>query len=206
MQAKQVFYTDNSKEVDDPGQFKHCPSCGTQLIPKEKGGKQRPACPNCRFVQFRNPFPGVVVLIEKEGQVLLGRRSGNYGAKKWGLPQGFIEFDEDFMTAAIREVKEETGLDVEIRSLLSVVSNFLSPRLHTLVIVLLARVVGGELCAADDLDALAWFPLSGPWPEMAFEADKHICERYYRTQLAGAPVDPGYAVVERVGSTNTTSG
>jgi hypothetical protein len=88
-----------------------------------------------------------------------------------------------------------------------VVSNLLSPRLHTLAIVLLARVVGGELCAADDLDALAWFPLSGPpWPEMAFEADAHICERYYRTQLAGAPVDPGYAVVERVGSTDRTSG
>ena len=58
---------------------------------------------------------------------------------------GFIEYDEDFLTAALREVKEETGLDVEIRSLLSVVSNFLSPRLHTLAIVLLARVVGGEL-------------------------------------------------------------
>ena len=206
MQAKQVFYTDNSKEVDDPGQFKHCPCCGTQLIPKEKGGKQRPACPNCRFVQFRNPFPGVVVLIEKEGQVLLGRRSGNYGAKKWCLPQGFIEFDEDFMTAAIREAKEETGLDVEIRSLLSVVSNFLSPRLHTLAIVLLARVVDGALCAADDLEDVAWFPLSGPWPEMAFEADKHICERYYRTQLEGVPVDPGYVVVGRVGSANTTGG
>ena len=46
------------------------------------------------------------------------------------------------LTAAIREVKEETGLDVEIRSILSVVSNFLSPRLHTLAIVLLARAVG----------------------------------------------------------------
>jgi ADP-ribose pyrophosphatase YjhB (NUDIX family) len=207
MQAKQVFYTDNNKEAgDDWGQSKHCPFCGTQLVLKEKGGKQRPACPNCRFVQFRNPSPGVVVLIEKDGQVLLGRRSGSYGAKKWGLSQGFIEFDEDFVTAAIREVKEETGLDVEIRSLLSVVSNFLSPRLHTLAIVLLARVVDGELCAADDLEAVAWFPLSGPWPEMAFEADAHICERYYRTQLAGAPVDPSYAVVERVGSTNRTDG
>ena len=112
-----------------------------------------------QFVQFRNPSPGVVVLIEKDGQVLLGRRSGNYGAKKWGLPQGFIEFDEDFLTAAIREVKEEAGLDVEIRSIISVVSNFLSPRLHTLAIVLLARVVGGELCAADDLEAVAWFSL-----------------------------------------------
>ena len=113
------------------------------------------------------------------------------------MPQGFVEFDEDFLTGAIREVKEETRLDVEIRSILSVVSNFLSPGLHTLAIVLLARVIGGELCAADDLEALEWFPLSGPLPEMAFEADAHICERYYRTQLAGAPVDPGYAVAEQ---------
>jgi 8-oxo-dGTP diphosphatase len=170
MQAKQVFSAYSGQEDGHLGQFKYCPFCGTRLALQEKGGKQRPACPNCRFVQFRNPFPGAVVLIEKDGQVLLGRRSGNYGAGKWGLPQGFIEFDEDFLTAAIREVKEETGLDVEIRSIISVVSNFLSPRLHTLAIVLLARVIGGELCAADDLEALEWFPLSGPLPEVAFEA------------------------------------
>ena len=197
MQAKQVFSTYSAKEDGDLGQFKYCPLCGTQLELREKGGKQRPVCPNCRFVQFRNPSPGAVVLIEKDGQVLLGRRSGSYGGGKWGLPQGFVEFDEDFLTGAIREVKEETRLDVEIRSILSVVSNFLSPGLHTLAIVLLARVIGGELCAADDLEALEWFPLSGPLPEMAFEADAHICERYYRTQLAGAPVDPGYAVAEQ---------
>jgi hypothetical protein len=82
---------------------------------------------------------------------------------------------------------------VEIRSIISVVSNFLSPRLHTVAIVLLACVVGGELHADDDLEAVAWFPLAGPLSEMAFEADAHICERYYRTHLLGAPVDPGYA-------------
>jgi 8-oxo-dGTP diphosphatase len=197
MQAKQVFYAYNHRGDSDSGQFKVCPYCGTQLALKEKGGRQRPACPNCRFVQFRDPSPGAVVLVEQDSQVLLGRRSGSYGAKKWGLPQGFIEFDEDFVAAAIREVKEETGLDVEICSILSVVSSFLSPRLHTLAIVLLARVVGGEFCAADDLAAVEWFPLSGPLPEMAFEADAHICERYYRMHLPGAPVDPGYAVSEQ---------
>jgi len=134
-----------------------------------------------------------VVLVERDGHVLLGKRSGSYGAGQWGLPQGFIEYDEDYLTAAVREVKEKTGLDVEIRSILSVVSNFLSPRLHTLAIVLLAGVLGGELHAADDLEAVEWFPLAGPLPEMAFEADAHICERYHRTRLNGAPVDPRYA-------------
>jgi ADP-ribose pyrophosphatase YjhB (NUDIX family) len=147
-------------------------------------------------VRFRNPSPGAVILIERDGQVLLGRRSGKVGTGQWGLPMGFIEFDEDFLTAAIREVKEETGLDVEIRSILSVVSNFLSPRLHSLAVVLLARVIGGELEAGDDLEAVEWFPLAGPLPEMAFEADAHICERVYRTRLEGAPVDPRYAVPE----------
>ncbi len=145
MQAKQVFSTDSGQEDSKIGQFKYCPFCGTELALKEKGGRQRPACPNCGFVQFRNPTPGVVVVIAREGTALLGKRRGGFGAGKWGLPQGYIEFDEDFLTAAVREVKEETGLDVEIRSILNVVSNLLSPTLHTLAIVLLARVIGGEL-------------------------------------------------------------
>ena len=119
----------------------------------------------------------MVVLIEKVLTVLLGRRRGGFGAGTRGLPQGYVEFDEDLLTAAIREVKEETGLDVEIRSILNVVSNLLSPGLHTLAIVLLAGVAGGELHAGDDLKTLEWVPLSGPLPEMAFEADEWIIER-----------------------------
>jgi ADP-ribose pyrophosphatase YjhB (NUDIX family) len=159
MQIKQVFSAYSEKDDTHLGQFKYCPFCGTQLALKERDGRQRPACSNCGFVQFRNPVPGVVVVIDKEGYVLLGKRKGGFGEGKWGLPQGYIEFDEDFLTAAIREVKEETGLDVEIRSILNIVSNLLSPRLHTLAIVLLAGVVAGELCAGDDLETLEWVPL-----------------------------------------------
>jgi 8-oxo-dGTP diphosphatase len=194
MQIKQVFSTCRGNEDGRPGQFKYCPFCGTQLVLKEKGGRTRPACPRCGFVQYRNPVPGVVVLIDHEGCVLLGKRRGGFGAGKWGLPQGYIEFDEDFLSAAIREVKEETGLNVETRAIINVVSNLLSPRLHTLAIVLLARVVGGELCAGDDLETLEWVPLAGPLPEMASEADEHIMERYQQTKLEwGLPVDPDFA-------------
>jgi 8-oxo-dGTP diphosphatase len=194
MQARQVFSAYDWKAHQRLEPYRYCPACGTQLGPKEKGGQQRPACPSCGFVHFRNPSPGVVVVIEQDEQVLLGERSGSFGKAKWCLPQGFIEFDDDFLTAARREVKEETGLEVEILSILSVVSNFLTPRLHMLAIILLARVVDGEPKAADDLQTLAWFPLAGPLPEMAFEADQHIIERYWSTKLKGAPVDPDFAL------------
>jgi 8-oxo-dGTP diphosphatase len=193
VQVRQVFSAYGGKEGDALGRFKYCPFCGTQLVLKEKGGRQRAACPNCSFVQFQNPVPGVVVLIEKEEQVLLGKRAGGFGKGKWGLPQGYIEFDEDFLSAAIREVKEETGLDVEIRSIINVVSNLLSPGLHTLAIVLLAGVVDGELCAGDDLETLEWVPLSGPLPEMAFEADEWIIERYRMKHEEALAVDSDFA-------------
>lgn len=194
MPIKQVFSAYDNKDDTHKADFKYCPSCGIQMSLKDDSGKQRPACPHCGYVQFRNPIPGVVVVIVKEGQVLLGKRAGSFGKGKWGLPQGYIEFEEDFLSAAIREVKEETSLDVEIRSIINVVSNLLSPKLHTLAIVLLASVKSGEPCAADDLETLEWFPLSGPFPEMAFEADEFIIRRCQQTKLEEAlPVDQHYA-------------
>jgi NADH pyrophosphatase NudC (nudix superfamily) len=62
MELKQIFSTYSKEENVDLGQFKYCPFCGTCLVFKEKGGKQRPDCPDCEFVQFRNPAPGVVVV------------------------------------------------------------------------------------------------------------------------------------------------
>jgi 8-oxo-dGTP diphosphatase len=194
VQIKQVFSAYNKKEDSLPGHFKFCPLCGTQLALQERGGRRRPVCPNCGFVQFKNPVPGVVVVIEKDGQVLLGKRVGGFGKGKWGLPQGYIEFEEDFLTAAIREVKEETGLEVEIRSILNVVSNMLSPGLHSLAIILLAGVIAGEPRPGDDLESLAWVPMSGPLPEMAFEADEQIIERCQHLKTKeGLPVDPDFA-------------
>jgi len=111
------------------------------------------------------------VLVVDGDRVLLGKRGGEPGKGTWSLPSGYIEYDDDFIHTAVREAKEETGLEVRVCSILNVVSSFVSPRYHFLGIYVTARVVGGQLKAGDDLEAVEWFPLQGPLPGMGFEED-----------------------------------
>ena len=132
------------------------------------------------------------MLIEQDSQVLLGKRAnGSFLAGKWCLPGGFIEFEEDFIFSAVREVKEETNLDIEVESIFNVSSNFLSPSLHTLVITLVATVSGGVPKPGDDIETLGWFQISAELPDMAFPADTYIIKHYYDFRPNALPVKRG---------------
>lgn len=191
MRVKQVF-EHYRRQDPSAGEFKLCPFCGTRLPRVASGHRLRPTCSSCGFVQHRNPAPTVSVLVVDEGRVLLGKRGGDPGKGTWSLPSGYIEYEDDFVTTAIREAKEETGLDVEVESVLNVVLSFVTPRYHFLGVYVLARVVDGKLVAEDDLEAVAWFPVRGPLPEMGFEEDVSVIE-LYGTGFEGIPVDAGYA-------------
>jgi 8-oxo-dGTP pyrophosphatase MutT (NUDIX family) len=129
------------------------------------------------------------VVVVQDGKVLLGKRAA---ALPWGghwcLPSGAIEFNEDFLTAGIRETEEETGVQVRILGLLSVVSNFWDEGFATLVPVLLAEPIGGMPVPTSESEAVEWFR-PDDLPDMAFEADRHIIERYFASPFTGAPVD-----------------
>lgn len=190
MKIKQVFdhYPQREKLADE---FKYCPLCSTPLVKIKVGARARQSCPECGFIQHRNPAPSIGVLIADGEKVVLGRRCGHPGKGKWALPSGYIDFEEDFLTSAIREAREETGLDVEVCSIMNVVSSFVSPRFHFLCIYISARVVGGYLRAGDDLETVDWFPLAGPLPEMGFDEDLAVLELYKQHGPAGLAVDRG---------------
>ena len=195
MEVHQVFSMYSGERQPGAG-FRYCPRCATELARATEA--ERAACRRCGYVDYRNPLPGVVVLVADGPRVLLGKRSDrSFQGGKWALPGGFIEYEEDFLSAALRESREETNLEVRIVSILSVVSNFLAPGLHTLVVVLLAEACGGEAHAGDDFVELAWYEHPGPLPPMAFPADTHIIERYFRDRsggpLPGAPVDQRFS-------------
>lgn len=92
------------------------------------------------------------VVQDADGRLLLVRRGRPPALGSWTLPGGRVEPGESPAEAAAREVKEETGLDVEVGSLLATV-----PVLGYLVHDFAATVTGGTLAAGDDADDVGWF-------------------------------------------------
>ena len=146
--------------------WRFCPRCRAELV-RERG---RVTCPACGFVSYANPVPGAQALLEENGRVLLGRRSGEPSAGLWDIPGGFLDEDEHPLDALRREFREETGLEIEPVEFLGY---WLQPYAGRTVLCLtwIARRTGGEPRAGDDLAELGWFgPETLPPPEeLAFE-------------------------------------
>jgi len=98
-------------------------------------------------------FPRITVdVVVSDGtKVVLIKRGNDPFKDMWALPGGFIEYGETVEKAALREVKEETGLDVQLEGLLGVYSNpDRDPRGHTISIVFFATKKKGKLKAGSD--------------------------------------------------------
>jgi 8-oxo-dGTP diphosphatase len=185
---KQVYaYYDRSQTYEVSG-YKFCPYCQTELSSKESGGRERPTCPACGFIHFRNPLPAVCVVILDGNRVLLGKRTAPPGAGKWAIPSGYIEVEDDYISTAIQEAKEETGLDVEIQSVFNVLSSFYSPRYHFLVIYVIAKITGGTLQAGDDMAEVAWFQIGEALPDLAFQEDADFLQTLTKQEPKGIPI------------------
>lgn len=156
--------------------FFYCPKCGSRLEYQEYGERQRLTCSACAYILYENPVVGVAaVIMNDQGQILLGRRKGSYRGL-WCIPCGYVEYDEDVCEAVVREFKEETNLDIRIKGVFSVQSNFHNPESHTVGIWFKAEVTGGALTAQADLDQVGYFALDD-LPPLAFPTDANVIEQ-----------------------------
>jgi len=141
-------------------------------------GRTRLACPACGFVLYQNPVPGVGLLLEMEGGVVLIRRGHAPHKGRWALPSGFIEADESIEEAAIRECKEETGLDAELVELFGLDSFPEGPIQSGIIIFYRARPVGGELRPGDDAAEAAIFGPAALPVDLAFRTHRTVLARW----------------------------
>jgi ADP-ribose pyrophosphatase YjhB (NUDIX family) len=147
--------------------YKFCSQCGAKLEKKVVEDRERLHCPACGFVQYLNPVPAAAVTIVQEGRILLVKRAVEPKKGLWSLPAGFVEIDESVEQCAVREVKEETNLDVQLTGLLAVYSVFDDPRYICLLVIYSGKITGGTLQCGDDASDAQFFP-SSALPEFAW--------------------------------------
>lgn len=129
-------------------------------------------CPHCGkpYSCWRNPTPTTDVVIYEPGLgvVIIRRANEPLG---YALPGGFIDEGEQAEAAALREMREETGLEVELTGLLGVYSRpDRDPRQHTLSVVFTGRPLDlAKLKAGDDASAAAFYPLDALPSPLVFD-------------------------------------
>jgi ADP-ribose pyrophosphatase YjhB (NUDIX family) len=123
-----------------------------------------------------NPLPTVDLIIEvDEGIILIKRRNPPEG---WALPGGFVDYGESLESAAVREAREETGLDPELVRQFHVYSDpNRDPRHHTITTVFIAKA-RGKAAAGDDAKEIGVFQRGNLPAVLAFD-HRNILNDYF---------------------------
>lgn len=164
----------------NPAEYNFCPRCAGRLEARvlKEDEPERSVCERCGFVLYLGPKLVAGALFELDGGVFLTRRSIEPGYGKWTFPGGFVERGEVVEAAAEREVREESGLEIEVTD---VVGLYSYEGQVPAIVVFGARVVGGEPEALDEtMDVRSFARDELPWDALAFPSTEHALKDYLR--------------------------
>lgn len=107
--------------------MRFCSECGALLEVRELEHRPRVCCPQCGRVYYAQLKVGAGAWIEREGRLLLLRRAREPFKHCWNLPAGYVEADESPVQGVLREVREETGLQVVVEGWWMSISLMMTP-------------------------------------------------------------------------------
>jgi len=144
-------------------QFKFCPKCGSDKFVENNFKSKR--CETCGFIYYFNPSSATVaVIVNKRNEILVATRANEPAKGTFDLPGGFVDMGETAEDAVIREVKEETGLDLqEVRYLFSIPNQYVYSdfEVETTDMFFLCNVENHiQIEAHDDVSELRFIPVT----------------------------------------------
>ncbi|MCB2184631.1 MAG: NUDIX domain-containing protein [Desulfobulbaceae bacterium] len=160
---------------------KYCHVCGLRVIRKKEDGILRDYCKECHLLFYDNPLPVVSIILVSERRVLLVKRGRKPYRGKWCLPTGFAESGESIADAALRELKEETGVIGRIVQLIDVNSSSNYFYGDLLFLTYEVESVGGIPRPADDAVAVKYFSLE-KIPVLAFDSNIKALNHYIKNK------------------------
>ena len=166
--------------------FRFCPVCSGRLELRtlKAGEPDRLVCLQCGFVFYLDPKVAVGTIIrDEQSQIVLVRRAIEPGYGKWVFPGGYVDRGEEVRSAALREAREETGLDVRLDGLVNIYSY--QGRVP-IIIVYAATIVGGCLACDDEgLEANFFRPETIPWDALAFRSTHEALREFLANGVRG---------------------
>ena len=166
-------------------QYRFCPACGGALEKRllKASEPERLVCSACGFIFYLDPKVAVGTIITAgDAGLVLVRRAIDPGYGLWVFPGGFVDRGEDLASAALREAREECGLEVRLDRLVNIYSY---ADTAVIIVVYAATMMGGALCNDDEcLEAKLFQPADIPWDELAFRSTREALHDY----LAGVRV------------------
>ncbi len=167
----------------EPFEWNFCPICGLDLAGAHDGESERPHCAQCRRFYYSNPVPAACCIVTRGDDLLLAKRAVEPCRGQWALPGGFVEIHETTEEAALRELKEETGIEGGDLTLIGVSTH--KSAMQGAVTVLGYHVGSwkGEPIPGSDVVEVAFYPKSQR-PQIPFAAHRNLLQIYDKQQAA----------------------
>ena len=177
-----------------------CQICSNKITLIESEGREREYCAQCDRIFYRNPLPVVsAIIVNDRHEILLVLRDREPEENRWCLPSGFVELNESISKAALRELKEETGVEGQVIQLLDTMS-YHNPFYGDLIwITFEIQHVGGSMQAGDDAREVRFFPIEST-PELAFPPNRRAVDKYLNYHRDLRKMDASFHHLESTGN------